>query len=37
MLKTYLDTMDTIFHKGAAQALIIRPEGAIEIPIQLED
>ena len=37
MLKTYLDTMDTIFHKGAAQALIIRPEGAIEIPLQLED
>lgn len=37
MLREYLDTMDTIFHKGAAQALIIRPEGAIEIPIQLED
>jgi len=33
MLKDYVSLMDALFHEGAATALAIRPEGAIEISV----
>lgn len=33
LLKDYISLMDALFHEGAATALAVRPEGALEIPV----
>ena len=33
LVKDYISLMDALFHEGAATALSIRPEGAMEIPV----